>query len=288
MNEFMEALTQNDIFVGQLESSDIPYHCKYLKSCVQPMTDAIKAFIKEPKLRSKKWISTSLTNNDISDELRYASAEYFVHNLINPVHFYDKLKQLPSDAIVVEIGPHSVFRRIVKETIESVSYNTLIKKDSNDTNLDNLLQTIANLYELGLNPDIEVLYPRVEWPVSRGTQSLSSLIRWDHNKSYPFKQYPQHFSRPTASDMNFRIDFNVTENQYYLDHAVHGKALFPAVGYLVLAWRIHALHLGQNWCETPVIFENIQFIKPLYIKEYSIINFVVKYSQIKGNFLILY
>ena len=119
------------------------------------MIDEIKKFIPNPKLRSKKWISTSVLENESKTELLYASAEYFVHNLINPVLFFNRVKYLPSDCIVVEVGPHGLFSKIITQTLENSSYISLIKRDSNDTNLDMFLTSIARLYELGLNPSID-------------------------------------------------------------------------------------------------------------------------------------
>ena len=182
------------MFVYKLESSDIPYHNPLLESSAKPMAEAIRKHLPNPILRSKKWTSTSiLEDNSKQDILNYAGAEYFAHNMTSPVYFYDKLKNLPSDAIVVEVGPHAVFRKIVSETLESVTYMSLIKKDSNDTNLDNLLSAIKQLYELGINPSIDKLYPPVEYPVSRGTPSIGSLMKWDHSVVHREAHIPRIF-----------------------------------------------------------------------------------------------
>ena len=93
------------------------------------MTKVIKKFLPNPILRSKKWISTSVTEFDDKKELDFASAEYFVHNLISPVHFYSKLPKIAEDAIVVEIGPHPLFARVIKEVHKSCEYLPLMKKD---------------------------------------------------------------------------------------------------------------------------------------------------------------
>lgn len=37
------------------------------------------------------------------------------------------------------------------------------------------------MYTSGLNPKIEELYPKVTFPVSRGTPSICGLPLWDHN-----------------------------------------------------------------------------------------------------------
>ena len=62
MKEMMKTLEEKAVFVRRLQSSEIPYHSQYLISSAQPMTDAIKKYIPNPKLRSKKWISTSVMN----------------------------------------------------------------------------------------------------------------------------------------------------------------------------------------------------------------------------------
>jgi len=69
------------------------------------------------KAKVQEWVSTSVLESEPSDDLKYASADYFVYNLLNCVHFYDIFKELPKDAIVVELSPHSVFKQIVSETL---------------------------------------------------------------------------------------------------------------------------------------------------------------------------
>ncbi|CAG2102295.1 unnamed protein product [Medioppia subpectinata] len=149
MKELIKTLEEKTVFVRQLESSEIPYHSQYLITSAKPMTEAIKKYIPNPRLRSRKWVSTSLMTTDPDDQaLKYASAEYFVYNLLNPVQFYDKFKSLPLDAIVLELSPHSVFSKIVTETLENSTHISLIKKYSNDTNLDMFLSALAIIYEL--------------------------------------------------------------------------------------------------------------------------------------------
>lgn len=38
------------------------------------------------------------------------------------------------------------------------------------------------MYTNGLNPKIQELYPKVSFPVSRGTPSINELPFWDHNQ----------------------------------------------------------------------------------------------------------
>ena len=243
----IKTLEEKAVFVRQLQSSEIPYHSQYLQTSAQPMIDAINKYIPNPKLRSKKWVSTAVVSvGEDNEALKYASAEYFVHNLMNPVLFYDRFKDLPENAVVLELGPHSVFRKVVTDTLSTASYVSLIKKDSNDTNLDMFLSGLATLYELGYNLSIDKLYPPVQWPVARGTPSINSLIQWDHSIEYHRKLYPERWCRANAADMNVTINCISKEDLFYLDHCIDGSPIFPATGFLMLAWRKLSSSIGKE------------------------------------------
>ena len=287
MKKIMDDLKAKNVFVFQLESSGIPYHHPFLKTSAKPMAEEIGKHLPNPKLRSKKWISTSILEDEPKEDiLNYASAEYFVNNLISPVFFYDKFKTLPSDAIVLEVGPHGVFRKIVSETLESASYITLIKKDSNDTNLDNFFAAISKLYELGINPSIENLYSKVEFPVSRKTQSIGSLMKWNHSKKYLYKPFPEHHFRTTSSDMNVTINIKTHDESYLFGHSIDGNLLFPATGYLMLAWRIYAGSVAKPWNEVPVVWEQVMFKRATFLNEDVPTKLKVVYSRKTKDFVI--
>ena len=281
--DFVKKLSEKGVFVRELQSSDIPYHSQYLLCCAQKMTDDIRKYIPNPRLRSKKWITTSVMESDPKRELLYASAEYFVENLISPVFFYNRLKYLPSDAIVVEIGPHGLFGKIVTQTLESSTYISLIKRDSNETNLDMFLSSIARLYELGLNPSIENLYPKVEWPVARGTQSIGSLMKWEHIKSYSVRGYPDYKHRETSSDFNETVDIANTFKNFLPDHKIDDNIIFPAAGYLMMAWKRLAYSVGRIWYQIAVIFEDVQFRRPVFLSYDEPTKLKVRYLKQSGE-----
>ena len=283
---FINSLKDKGIFVRELDSHDIPYHSEFLISSAQRMTDEIKEVLPKPKLRSKKWVSTAVLESDPKEELLYASAEYFVHNLISPVYFYNKLQQLPANANVVEIGPHALFAKIITQTLEASTYISLIKKDSNDTNLDQFLSSISRLYELGLNPSIENLYPKVQFPVKRKTQSLASLMKWDHQVSHFVRKYPDFYFHATASDLNETIDISKVIKSFYPDHKIDGNIIFPATGYLMLAWRQLAAYKGRIWNQIPVIFEDVQFRSPVFLSDSEITKLKVVYHPKTSKTLI--
>jgi fatty acid synthase len=232
------------------------------------MKNALKKIIPNPRMRSKLWISTSVQSKKLlNNEFKSASPEYFAYNLMNTVFFYDVLKTLPSNAIVIEIGPHALFCSIITQTLGSATYIPLSKRNQSHTNLELFLTSIGKLYELGVNPSIENLYPKVEFPVARNTQSISSLIEWDHKDKYLVEKYPEFNFRANASNMNVPISASIQENWYLKDHCIDGSVLYPATGYLMLAWRIIAASEGKLWKDLPVIFKEVQFRRPIFLSD---------------------
>lgn len=67
--------------------------------------------IKEPRLRSPRWVSTSIPQSQWDSPLaRYSSADYHVNNLVSPVLFHEGLGLVPDNAVVLEIAPHALLQ----------------------------------------------------------------------------------------------------------------------------------------------------------------------------------
>ena len=285
---FMEQLKSENVFVRDIAGYNLkPYHTNHLKPVADILTKLLKKIIPEPKQRSKRWLSTSVPISNWGDELsQYASAEYFVNNLVKPVLFTSTLTQAPSDAIVIEIAPHALFASLIKRTLKEVNYIELMKRNNNEHNLEMFIYSMGKLYQVGLNPSIENLYPKVEWPVARGTQSISSLIKWDHSESYLVKKYPEYYFPATASDMTFEFSLDDPDDVFLQDHIIEGNIIFPATGYLMLAWRRLAAQKGLQWNQFPVVFENVQFKRTVQFHNGKV-KLTVRYIEPTGEFLVL-
>src|SRR5262249_30172498 len=142
------------------------------------------------------------------------------------------------------------------------------------------------LYIHGLNPDIENFYPSVEFPAARGTQSISSLMKWDHEYTHEVKKFPEYHNFATASDWSQKVTLSDPDWNFLKDHAVDGRILFPATGYLYLVWRRLAAMKGQPWRKTPVAFENVRFVRPTLLTNDNTVKFVVRIMEGTGDFTI--
>lgn len=168
------------------------------------------------------------------------------------------MRKVPKRAICIEMAPHSLFDSIFKRCYPELSYISLMRKSEPD-NLSYFLAALGRIYTYGFNPATETLYPRVAWPVARGTQSISSLLRWDHGKEHVVRLYPEHHNFATTSNYTLSVSIIDSDWRFLRDHAIDGRIVFPATGYLMIAWRAMATRRGQPWHRVPVQFENIRY-----------------------------
>ena len=120
--------------------------------------------------------------------------------------------------------------------------------------------------------------------MARSTQSISSLIRWQHKAQYFVRKYPDYHFKYTSSDMNETIDMSKLFDSYLPDHCNDNNVIFPASGYLMLAWRQLASSKSKLWNQLPVTFEDVQFKRPVFLSEFEKTKLKVRYHDISGLF----
>jgi len=113
----------------------------------------------------------------------------------------------------------------------------------------------------GVNFNPLSLYPLVKYPVSSGTPMISSFVRWDHSISWDVPRLDQFGcgAASSSASTSFTIDApGDPEDAYLFGHAIDGRVLFPATGYLVLAWKTLAKMNNQIYDEMAVTFDDVQ------------------------------
>ncbi|XP_054169344.1 fatty acid synthase-like [Oppia nitens] len=286
MAKFVEQLKTENIFAREVAGGDFPYHSPFMNIVAAPLIEALNKVIPNPKQRSERWVSTSFPREQWESETaKYASGEYFTNNMISPVLFNEGMREIGKNSYIIEVAPHSLFESIFKRCFPSLTYTGLMKRTESD-NLTFFMSAIGRLFTLGLNPTIENFYPKVEWPVCRGTQSISSLMKWDHERCYEVKKFPEFHNYATASDFVMKFSLLEADWNFLKDHAVDGRVIFPATGYLMMAWRRLAAMRGQPWMKTPVHFENVRFYRPTLLSETTEVKFIIRVLEGTGDFTI--
>lgn len=146
------------------------------------------------------------------------------------------------------------------------------------------LSAIGQLYQLGLNPRVDRLYPRVQYPVSRNTQSISSLIRWDHSDNWLVTQYPEYYNPGRNSEYAFKVDLKQKAFEFYADHCIDGQLLLPATGHLMLVWQMLARMKGESHHLLPVQFDNVTVHRPVKLFAETPTFLVVRLLTSSGQF----
>jgi fatty acid synthase len=143
VEQFVLKLKSKDISTQIINLLNTPYHTKFIGKAIPLMVEYLKKVIPNPKLRSEKWISTSVPEENWSENIaKYCSAEYCANNLLNHVLFDETLKHISNGSILVELSPHGILQdtldRSFKKNITSLD---LVSK--NNDGLGYLLSAIG-------------------------------------------------------------------------------------------------------------------------------------------------
>ncbi|CAL1284486.1 unnamed protein product [Larinioides sclopetarius] len=282
LEKFIEKLKQDNIPVTMVNSHGFGSHCRLVYDAAPLMKAALEKIIPDPKPRSERWISTSYPESEWnSTDCKLCGAEYFCNNLVSCVRFTDALKKIPSNAVVIEIGPHLLLQPILRRVVGSkASYHSLMRKDCKDSTLF-FMESLGNLYNEGINPKIERLYKPVKFPVPRGTPMISDLIKWNHSQSF---FVPKFSTRSSEFSREFRFD---KEDAYLLDHKIDGKTIFPAAGFVYLAWEALAMKHQKDFKEMSIVIEDFEIIRTITTKAETPLKFFVNIQNSSGKFEIL-
>ena len=116
--EFLKQLNAEHIMMKDVDSVGFAFHSPLVSSISSEMSYKFKDIIAEPKLRSSKWISSSVPECDWQTDLaKYCSTQYFENNFVSPVLFHSALQHVPRNAIIVEVGPHSMFKKMIFDNV---------------------------------------------------------------------------------------------------------------------------------------------------------------------------
>ncbi|NWU85061.1 FAS synthase, partial [Onychorhynchus coronatus] len=261
VNEFVARLKQDGVFAKEVRSAGVAFHSYYMASIAPVLLSALRKVIPHPKPRSARWISTSIPESQWQSDLaKNSSAEYHVNNLVSPVLFREGLKHIPENAVVVEIAPHALLQAILRRSLKPTCTILPLMKKEHKNNLEFFLTQIGKIHLTGINVFGNNLFPSVEYPVPVGTPLISPYIKWDHSQDWDVpkaEDFPAG-SKGSASASVYNIDVSPDSPDHYLvGHCIDGRVLYPATGYLVLAWRTLARSLGMPMEQMAVMFEDV-------------------------------
>ncbi|KAK7602868.1 hypothetical protein V9T40_006842 [Parthenolecanium corni] len=287
VNKFVEKLKKEGIFARSVNVSNIAYHSKHIVPAAPMLQKRLKEVISEPKLRSSKWISTSIPESQWNEPLaQTCSAEYLTNNLVSSVLFEEGSKHIPENAVVIEIAPHGLLQAILKRSLHDSNTNVSLTLRSKEPKAVNyLLSAVGKLFIAGCQPDVNAIFPTLEYPAPRGTPSISPLATWDHSlvcttiSPMADKPLSQLFIPVKLSKGN--------EYSFIKAHRVKGYEVIPPSLYLYLTWHIFSLIRNEKFGNSSIVFENIRVHKHIRISVEKTRLLTVMVNQGSGSFEVL-
>lgn len=81
-----------------------------------------------------------------------------------------------------------------------------------------------SLYNVGYNPTVQNLFPKIEYPVSRGTPMISPLIKWEHSVDW-YVPYYIPLENVMYGERILEISVQKEVWSFITGHVVDGKSL---------------------------------------------------------------
>ncbi|XP_076764194.1 fatty acid synthase-like [Xylocopa sonorina] len=284
MKKFVSQLQAKKIFVKEVLHINTPYHSHYIAEAGPKYLKYLKRVIPEPKLRSSKWLSTAIPQDQWHTQAaKYCSAEYHTSNLLNTVYFAQVVAMIPSNAVTIELTPNGLLQSILKRSLDRNTMNVTLSQAGHKDNLQYFLEAIGKLYNVGLQPQLANIYPHVEFPVSRGTPMISPYIRWDHSKSW-YVTTSNKCQKILGSQKIVAVNPIDDDYTYMVHHVIDGRNLIPATGYLVMVWEIVSQLNGKRLGELSVVFEDVKFKRATTVPEKDDVALTITVHKGTGKF----
>lgn len=112
---------------------------------------------------------------------------------------------------------------------------------------------------------------------------ISSLIKWDHSEKF----FVPNYDNILENDMGFKVNLSEPEYSFISGHEIDGRVLFPATGYLYLAWKFAVNQNKVLFNNLDVEFEDVKFLRACNISKDQTVELIVIMHRGSGKFEIV-
>lgn len=144
VEQFILKLKSKDISTQIINVLNIPHHSTFIKKAIPSLLEYLKNIVINPKLRSEKWKSTSIPEEQWGeDKAKYCSAEYCANNLLNSVLFEETFEHVPKGSVLIELAPHGVLQEVLNRSLKKNITNIELASRNHKDGLDYLLSAFG-------------------------------------------------------------------------------------------------------------------------------------------------
>ncbi|XP_053214393.1 fatty acid synthase-like [Panonychus citri] len=281
VKQFISKIGPN-IKTNIIDTKGIPFNSSLLDEVSKPLEPVINKFLRPLKINSR--LTTNFCENFInSDQEHIIDGHFFVSCITESCSFNEIIEKTDSNSVLLEIvasvetRQSSIFLINDQKTLNISSYY--------NQSIVHLYKMIGQIYLRGLNPMVTNLYDQIEYPVPRETQHIGHLIKWKHEKEWFDAKYNKISKQET--EFSKIIDLHDPSWSFLTGHQIDGRILFPATGYLYVAWQMVCKSLDLEPDEHPIEFYQVQILRATqFTSTTGQIKFVMKINENLGTFLI--
>lgn len=245
LEKLIRVLTEKGKFARLLQLN-YPFHTIAMEPIREELLEGLAAI--RPKETKLSFIST-VDGVEVSGKA--LDAQYWYRNVREPVRFREAIEALLEQkkiGVFLEVGPHPVLKEYIQQTAKSAgaaiaSLQTLRRPGVKgpEPEVDNLWTALCACHAHGaidpdqvfrkpLPPPILPLYPWQKTSHWRGSVILPD-IHQPTQRDHPLLGY-----RLTSGEGVWGNTLDTNQITYLKDHVVQGAVLFPAAGYIELAY----------------------------------------------------
>lgn len=297
---------QDKLFARVL-AVDTAYHSHHMQPCAAPYLEAMERCgmkaLKGSKTStwySSVWGSSGFNRSFEDDQGQILKGQYWVENLTKPVLFSQALTRAVTEEhcfdIVLEVGPHPALKGPSSETIQaltdiSLPYTGVLSRGKNAAEafadaLGLVWKSFPSSRPLITFEGVNRVFPS---STSRKPVVMKDLptYSWDHENTW-WKEprasrilrtqseprhellgHPLKHGEQDRREVHWRQVFRLSELPWLRGHRIQGEVLFPASGYLSMAYEA-AVRLADD--EQPirlVEMHDIDLVRPMRLEEDS-------------------
>ncbi|KAI5631498.1 KR domain-containing protein [Phthorimaea operculella] len=205
-------------------------------------------------------------------------------NIKKPVNKRARFNVVDS-AIIIEIGFSDDLDTNEKPKKKNEIEISLLKQNVN--HVESVLTALGKIFVEGLNPALANIYPPVPFPVAQGTPMMSHLVEWDHTSDWVVGDFSEFFTRKIPFGQKV-VQFYMVDDQhdYLKGHTIDDRVIFPATGYIRLAWEAYADMSHRIYTDVSVVFEDVYLNRATNLPKDGILEFTVTIHE-SGKFEIV-
>lgn len=123
VDAFVDKMKNENKFTAVLKTSNVAFHSRYIAHLAPTLLKQLESVILEPKVRSQKWLSSSVRYEDWSKPMaKMCSAEYFTNNFLSCVFIEETCRLCPENSIILEIAPNCLLHTTMKNNFPNGIY----------------------------------------------------------------------------------------------------------------------------------------------------------------------